>query len=144
MTQTDPGASTVSASAARGRSGLRSIGYVSSATLPMDEAALERLLAQSRCANAASSITGMLLHCSGNFMQVLEGPAPALSDTFARIACNAAHHCLIQLFDEPIERREFGGWSMACRELSDRQFDALRVEGSLARQLLADFWRANA
>jgi hypothetical protein len=124
---------------------LRTIGYVSSATRLLHASELEQLVAQARRANAAQGITGVLLHCDGNFMQVIEGPAPDVSATYARIASSAAHRDIFQLFDEPIEAREFESWSMACRRVSERDFEALRLaEQCTHRQMLADFWRLNA
>lgn len=123
---------------------LRSIGYVSTATQLLDAAQLQELLVLSRTANAARGITGVLLHCRGNFMQVLEGPAETLGLTYARILASAAHHSAMELFDEPIAAREFADWSMACREVSASDFDRLRLApGCTHRALLAQFWRLN-
>ena len=52
--------------------------YLSTATRPMTPADLESLLAVSRARNAADSLTGMLLYADRQFMQALEGPAPAV------------------------------------------------------------------
>ncbi|WP_167784749.1 BLUF domain-containing protein [Ramlibacter rhizophilus] len=123
---------------------LRSIGYVSTATTPLTPPQLQELLAFSRRTNQEAGITGLLLHCGGNFMQVIEGPSLALQATQARIRRSAAHHGIIQLFDEPIEARDFADWDMACRSIGQPQLrQVTEATPSFRRQLLKDFWERN-
>lgn len=120
---------------------LRSLCYVSSARRRLGPEGLATLLEKSREANARSGITGLLMHCAGNFMQVLEGPADAVHDTMARIRRSELHNDVIQMFDEPLEAREFEGWSMACRSMAQPQLMAmLDAKQSLRHMLLLDFW----
>lgn len=66
----------------------------------------------SEARNAADDLTGALLHTRGVFIQVLEGPAPAVEATFERICCDLRHRRveLIELVEA--EERVFGKWSM--------------------------------
>ncbi|HZY19179.1 MAG TPA: BLUF domain-containing protein [Ramlibacter sp.] len=123
-------------------SSLRSLCYVSSASHRFDEAELLALLAGARAANEAGDVTGLLLHCGGNFMQVLEGRADAVGDAYRRVGRSRRHHGLIELFDEPIEAREFAGWSMASRSVGELQLRTIsQADTGLRHQLLLDFWK---
>lgn len=97
---------------------LRSIVYVSAATVPFELAGLLALLEQSRASNAREGLTGLLLYRDGNFMQALEGDPAAVGARFARIAADPRHHRLITLLDEAIPVRQFGEWAMGFRNLS--------------------------
>jgi hypothetical protein len=129
--------------------------YVSAATREQTAAQLEQLLQESRGRNVATEITGVLLYCNGNFMQVLEGPRPAVQETFQRIEFSTRHRELVELVSEPIETREFSQWSMAFSRTQASQFLALRAatwRGSAAgghasragtgRDLLRQFWHS--
>lgn len=132
---------------------LHSLVYVSSATRPLSTPELEAILAVARRNNRAAGVTGMLLHCNGNFMQVLEGPLGALEETFQRICRSAAHHEIIELVREPVAAREFSDWSMAFSPVGAQEFLALTnaswaapaADGSgppasPGRELLSQFW----
>ncbi|MEJ7930124.1 BLUF domain-containing protein [Ramlibacter sp. AN1015] len=130
--------------AAADKNDLWSIGYVSTAMNALQPEALQALLAHSRRANDAVAVTGVLLHCGGNFMQVIEGPPEAVRTTYGRICRNPAHHTIIELFNEPVAQRDFGGWAMACREISSMHLEQLRCGTlSVRRQMLAEFWAGN-
>ncbi|MGI4884025.1 MAG: BLUF domain-containing protein [Janthinobacterium lividum] len=89
--------------------------YQSSATVPMSEAELTRLLAHSRAHNATHGITGLLLHHDGRFVQLLEGGEAAVRAVFARIARDLRHAGVVTLADGPAAHRRFAEWSMAFR-----------------------------
>jgi hypothetical protein len=56
------------------------------------------LLAASRTRNAAADLTGMLVFAQNHFLQVLEGPADNVVDTFARIERDSRHRNIVTLF----------------------------------------------
>lgn len=91
--------------------------YVSAAVRLFTPEALVELLRVSRANNARRDITGLLLYQGGNFIQVLEGPAGAVEDVHARIAHDPRHRQMITLLKGPVERREFGDWSMGFRHV---------------------------
>lgn len=123
---------------------LWTIVYVSSASYAFSPLDLERLLASARLWNQTAGITGLLLHCHGNFMQLLEGPRSAVRATFQRVRGSREHHGIIELLDEPADRRAFADWSMASAGIDSERFQALvGAADATRRQLLLDFWRAN-
>jgi len=91
---------------------LHQIVYVSAASAPFDNAALERLLERSRRRNAERDVTGLLLHVDGSFIQVLEGTEEAVEEIYARIREDDRHEQLLILQRGPIEARRFDGWAM--------------------------------
>jgi len=98
---------------------LTSLLYVSSATrhIPPDE--LATILAKSRLKNTSLGVTGMLLHKDGNFMQVLEGEAPAVRQLFDTIGRDPRHAGVLVLRHVEQPAREFAEWSMAFTDLND-------------------------
>ncbi|MCC3159359.1 BLUF domain-containing protein [Hymenobacter sp. 15J16-1T3B] len=86
--------------------------YQSSATAPFSEAELQALLRQSRAWNEAHDLTGVLLYCEGDILQVLEGPTDEVLGIFARIERDYRHRGVTKLADGPIAQRNFADWSM--------------------------------
>jgi len=128
---------------------LLSILYVSSATRLMTDDELESLLQVSRRHNAAYDISGLLLYGDGSFMQLLEGPAAAVSEVYERIRRDARHHMVTTLLEERGLPREFADWAMAYRRLDTPTWMHLaegigRGAGSVVKELLADFWKSVA
>ena len=97
----------------------RSIVYVSTALMPMEAAPLEELLVEARALNHESAVTGVLLCNDGNFMQYFEGSSDAVKATWDRIRLSRRHTGVIQLLDESIGRRCFGGWLMGFGRATD-------------------------
>jgi Sensors of blue-light using FAD len=129
---------------------LQQIIYTSHSLVPMDKETLVALLDQSRRDNTAAGITGLLLHADGSFVQTIEGEFAAVHALLAKIEHDPRHGGLVLISDEPIERRSFGDWSMAFREIS--RSDAERLAGfqhlpganpeqdrDFARRLMATF-----
>jgi hypothetical protein len=90
--------------------------YTSSLTQD-SESTLADILAASARNNAAADVTGMLLYADQQFLQVLEGPAPAVLRTYHRVHLDPRHTHMIELFHDSIGQREFGNWSMGFRKL---------------------------
>ena len=90
--------------------------YVSRCTRPGDPgwlaAEVESILATSKVNNRSAGVTGALLFSSECFAQALEGPVDEVEATFERIQCDPRHHDTVILQAGPVERREFGAWSM--------------------------------
>ena len=98
---------------------LRSLIYVSSASLLFSQDDLLHLLQTSRVNNTRAGITGMLLYKGGNFMQAIEGEEGAIERLHAKIATDPRHHGVFTLLDRRLEHREFPGWSMGFPNLAD-------------------------
>ncbi len=107
------------------RANLYSLTYVSTANSLFSTPDLIALLNTSRRNNEVRAVTGMLLYRNGNFMQVLEGTADAVEQAHAKIGRDPRHTGLITLLHRPISERQFGGWSMGFRDLSDPALSAV-------------------
>jgi EAL domain-containing protein (putative c-di-GMP-specific phosphodiesterase class I) len=101
--------------------------YNSAAVRPFTEAELAALLDKARNKNAASNVTGMLLHVEGTFFQVLEGAPADIDALAATIAADPRHARMTTIIREPIARRSFSEWTMGFSQMS--RSDALSVEG---------------
>jgi hypothetical protein len=77
------------------------------------------LLHQARDYNLIDSITGLLLHDRGYFLQVIEGPEEALADLLERLRQDSRHRNF-QVFEDSLSQsRLFPNWSMGWAHLSD-------------------------
>ena len=132
---------------------LRSIVYVSHATRVMGHSDLDQLLANAQYRNARDDITGCLLYCDGNFIQLIEGPPEPLTRLYASICADTRHAGIYLIVDEPIASREFSGWAMGYSSADLHDFTTLHrslLNGLVAAQspprtfdgrtLLHDFW----
>jgi hypothetical protein len=129
--------------------------YTSSATRLLTEPELERLLTDARRRNWSLGVTGVLLYDDGNFFQYIEGQPDALAQVYERIRRSSQHHNLIELVQQPVQKREFLNWDMGlCRVTSSELLclsSARCTSGLLNAQskgasrseglsLLVDFW----
>ena len=84
---------------------------------PLEAAALDVLLRQSRAYNQQHDITGVLLHTpEGRFLQVLEGPRAAVRHLYyhAILSDPRHHHCQV-LGEGSWPQRSFPTWTMGFR-----------------------------
>ncbi|MFM8898502.1 MAG: BLUF domain-containing protein [Burkholderiales bacterium] len=131
------------------------LAYTSSATRMLMEVGLEKLLTDARSRNWSLGVTGVLLYDDGNFFQYLEGQRQALHQVYERIQHSRQHHNLIELVQQPIQKREFLNWNMGlCRVMSSELLrlssaawsqDLLTAQSNEVSQsdglvLLLDFW----
>ena len=86
--------------------------YASRAAGSVDQDGLIALLKQSRAANAAQGITGVLCFSGGIFLQALEGGRMQVNALYNRIAADTRHRDVVLLSYEEIGERRFAGWSM--------------------------------
>lgn len=105
--------------------------YVSSAARAIADTELMELLQKTRIKNLERGITGILLYCDGNFIQLLEGEKAVVESLFERIKADERHRGVLRLFCLPCARREFPDWSMGFR----------RVDGSIAEVNIPGFNR---
>ncbi|CAH0287836.1 BLUF domain-containing protein [Roseomonas sp. CECT 9278] len=91
--------------------------YRSVFAIPSEEAEAERelraILDASRRNNAASGLTGALLHNGPHVVQVLEGPLAAIEAVFDRIAADVRHTAVELLQFAAVAQPSFPAWSMA-------------------------------
>lgn len=93
--------------------------YVSTAVKPMQYRDLLDLLSASRARNRREAITGLLLYREGCFIQLLEGPEPAVRDCYRRISGDARHKWVLQLMTAPTLEHEFPNWAMGFHDLAN-------------------------
>ncbi|MCB2407763.1 BLUF domain-containing protein [Hymenobacter lucidus] len=96
--------------------------YQSNVTAPMSEAELEALLVQARAWNHSHDLTGVLLYCDSNIIQVLEGPEDEVEYIFGRIEQDLRHYDVTKLADGPVQERNFAQWSMGFRAVHPKDF----------------------
>lgn len=93
---------------------LERILYVSRAAPGTELSNIFRIVSEARERNAAAGISGALVFVDGWFAQVLEGPAPAICATYARILADPRHvdisfrareRALCRLFDDGLVLR---------------------------------------
>ncbi|RYD19301.1 BLUF domain-containing protein [Methylobacterium sp.] len=77
-----------------------------------DQAMLNGILSQSRRCNARDGITGALICRADVYMQLLEGSAEALDDTYARILRDDRHLEIRRLSYHTVTDRLFPRWAM--------------------------------
>ena len=79
---------------------------------------LAQLLEVCRRNNGNAGVTGMLLYQHPWFFQILEGEPVALEALFDRIALDKRHKRIMKIIQEPIDKRDFGEWTMGRADLS--------------------------
>ena len=99
--------------------------YQSSATVPLGETELERILTRSRAWNTAHDLTGVLIYSNGNIMQVLEGPEDEVRYIFDRISQDRRHREVLKLSDGAAKQRYFSQWSMGFKAVNPADFSHL-------------------
>ena len=97
-----------------------SITYVSSAVLQFRESTLQDLVEQCQANNKRLGVTGVLVYSDGNFMQVIEGPDLVTHALYDKIKRDNRHRDVTTINIQPLEVREFQGWSMAYNIIPPR------------------------
>jgi predicted sulfurtransferase len=100
---------------------LLSITYVSSTKELLSVQELVELLEAIRPKNDELELTGMLLYSGGNVIQTIEGPEESVDKVFASIQADSRHTGIKVLQRQQVETRAFPQWSMAFRNLSERE-----------------------
>ena len=67
--------------------------------------------------NEPNGLTGMLIYCEGNFVQVLEGEPEVVEAIYARILNDLRHKEIIEVSHQSIDQRSLGHWSMGFRAI---------------------------
>lgn len=77
-----------------------------------DQSALNGILVQARRNNDRDDITGALVCRADLYLQLLEGPEPAIEAAFARIVRDDRHVEVERLSRASVTDRLFPGWAM--------------------------------
>lgn len=95
--------------------------YCSAARSVVEPQALRELLDTCRRNNAERGITGVLLYRDGSFFQILEGERQQVEAMYERIGRDQRHFLVSKIIMEPIDRRDFGAWSMGFAALDEHE-----------------------
>ena len=95
---------------------MRQLLYASNTSRDQSASVLDNILASSRKNNVKAGITGVLLYIEGGFMQILEGDASAVTETYDRISKDRRHWNTTVLLDRDAPRA-FGEWSRGFTRL---------------------------
>lgn len=113
--------------------------YRSRAVTPQTPATLLDLARRARARNRRESLTGIVLHDEGRFLQWLEGPPDGLERVARDIHQDRRHADIAVLCHDRIEARGFAGWDMqlAARDVAapDWQHEALAAPAPLITAL---------
>ena len=77
-----------------------------------DEAMLAGILSRARYNNVRDGVTGALICRHDIYLQLIEGPAAAIDNLYARISVDDRHCDVRLLLSEDVEQRVFPEWSM--------------------------------
>ncbi len=87
----------------------------------MSKKSIEDFLFQVREKNKSLTITGILLLIQGKFVQYIEGPAEEIDKVYTSISKDSRHTDMILLDSGDLKERQFENWSMAYKEVTDKQ-----------------------
>ena len=88
--------------------------YVSRASRRLEAADLEAIAAVAKKNNTALGVTGMLVECAGEFLQILEGEAAVVQQLYDKIERDPRHINVSVIEVEEEADRQFGPWAMGC------------------------------
>lgn len=88
-----------------------------------DESVLKAIHSHAVRNNTAHTITGHLLYANRRFLQVLEGEAKQVHQTFAHIKADPRHEHVTLLLEQSIADRAFMHWNMGFRQISAEELD---------------------
>lgn len=91
--------------------------YSSREAYEMEASDMLKLLFDARDHNRRAGITGLLLHHSHGFMQMLEGPRTEIEALFARIQEDPRHRDVRVETSGPLTGRLFADWSMGFADI---------------------------
>ncbi|MCY7271774.1 MAG: BLUF domain-containing protein [Sphingomonas bacterium] len=118
---------------------MRQIVYFSTAESRQDAIVTAGILAVSRERNLRDSVSGLLIAGGHRYLQVIEGPPPAIDLLMTRIRRDERHVGVTVLIDRRIEQRSFAGWSMAySAEPELDEFATFRDLAGVMRAHIAD------
>lgn len=96
--------------------------YLSSATQLFSDDDLTSILNISRINNSKLNVTGILLYCDGNILQVLEGEKNIIRELFAKIEKDLRHKNIIKMVEGENAERSFPDWSMGFKAVCNTEW----------------------
>ena len=95
--------------------------YSSASSTPMEQEALDDLLAHAQRGNDQKGITGALVYVDGFFLQILEGEQAGVQRLMQRIAGDVRHETVTVLQEGEITSAAFSDWKMAFVSATPQQ-----------------------
>ena len=92
--------------------------YVSQASGTFSQDDFENIAASAKKNNGKLNITGMLICCGDEFMQIIEGYEPQVKMLCDRISRDRRHTSLTIISADRVKERRFSEWSMGCFHFS--------------------------
>lgn len=99
---------------------LRRVLYLSRARRTFSAQDLLLMCGAFSAANAATHVTGVLVHAGNRFLQIIEGEPDTIEILLRRIEADARHGDMSVVLDEPVGTRLFAQWNMSCLHLDER------------------------
>lgn len=106
--------------------------YISACSPGIGDHEIQAIVDTSRPKNERVGITGLLVHCKGNFLQVLEGDEKVVNELFAKISGDDRHLDLRHVDGRTIDQRHFPQWSMGYENVA-----SIKLVDNLLQPLLA-------
>jgi hypothetical protein len=106
---------------------LRSLTYVSQATLPMAEDAFNLLGLEASRLNALDGVSGLLVFNGTSFCQTIEGAPDAIDALMERLQRDPRHRDIRIIADESIRERRFRSWDMQLLRVPEEKEAALEA-----------------
>ncbi|MDX1756155.1 MAG: BLUF domain-containing protein [Marinobacter sp.] len=95
--------------------------YISTASVLLDEPTLLKMLQHFRQNNAVREVTGLMLYCDGNILQLLEGDEAEVESLFCVIASDPRHESVTRLYAGRCGQRDFPEWRMGFQRWAPAQ-----------------------
>ena len=103
----------------------------SSRPLGFDKDTVQQILVSSCKNNQSVEVTGLLIYSEDQYLQLLEGPTPALEETFSKIKSDTRHDNIIVLKEDFTDRRLFSSWTMRPQPLDVMMFEEDDIKDGL-------------
>lgn len=88
-----------------------------------DDFEIQKILAACKQNNTKIAITGILVHSDQKFIQVLEGEKSRIEGLYEKISKDDRHDNVRLRSLKPIQKRTFGEWHMAYKDLDSKELD---------------------
>ncbi|MEQ8547697.1 MAG: BLUF domain-containing protein [Cyclobacteriaceae bacterium] len=110
--------------------------YTSARTKQCTEQDIEEILLTARKNNAKLGITGMLIHTSTRFLQILEGEHDKVMRLYNTIEKDPRHIASRMRFCEKVDQRYFSEWNMAFKQIDS---DAIQFNTNITKEQLDNY-----
>lgn len=95
------------------------LAYFSSANPDLKPEDLTHIQRTASANNSKKNITGSLIYCNDEFVQILEGKRDNVQELYSKIKVDSRHTNVILLAENAIEIRNFSKWNMAFSNLNE-------------------------